>query len=93
MNERDNVFHRITEHVMRHPFRLLATGLVIVGLTWGFALFAIVQSLDNAREGRIVVCKSVNELRREIIVAAADLGADPLIILRLAPSEDCESLP
>lgn len=84
---------RLLEHIHRHPYRLLATAIVLVVLSWGLASIAIVRSLDAAHRGRVENCRAVNELSRKIFVTMSDLGQPLEQRLKFLPTENCEKLP
>jgi len=80
-------------HVRAHPIRLLVTTMVVIVASWVFAGYAIVSAFDASHDATVATCRSLNELRRQLFVAAIDLGAEPAVARRFLPSENCEDLP
>jgi predicted Kef-type K+ transport protein len=83
---------RLIEHVRAHPVRLIVTSLAIVVASWTLAAVAIVVAFDATQSSATQICRSLNELRRQIYVASIDLGVQPTVAERFLPSEDCEAL-
>ena len=83
---------RVVAHVAAHPVRLLVTTCAIVVVSWFTAGFALVIALDASRTANVAVCLQLNELRRELYVAAADLGVPADVRRRFLPTESCEAL-
>lgn len=84
---------RFSDHIYAHPRRLVVTICVIISLGWLPAGIALNQSIHVAHQGRVENCRSLNELRREIYVAARDLGASQSVTARFKPTVECESIP
>jgi hypothetical protein len=83
----------VTAHVSAHPIRLLVTTGVVVVVSWFAAGMAIVLAIDAGKAADVAVCLQINELRRELYVAAADLGVPETVRERFLPTQDCGALP
>lgn len=83
----------LIDHIHAHPVRLFATTLVVMFASLALAGIALNRTLDAQHAANVAACRSVNELRREIYVAAADLGVPQAVRERFLPTVDCEDLP
>jgi len=84
---------RIIHHIHEHPWRLAATLVAVLCVSWGLAGYIFYTSLRAAHQSRVNNCNAVNELSRKVYVTAADLGAEPHEIRRLLPTMNCEDIP
>lgn len=82
----------LLRHIYAHPWRLMATALVVLSIGWGLAGYALVRSYDLAHDGRVENCRAIDELNRELRLALIDAGY-PVIAMRFEPTMNCESLP
>ena len=85
--------NRIADHIYNHPFRLLTVSLVAAVLSWSLAGAAILLAFDSSHGRDVAICRSINELRNELYIAAVDLGVNPVVRDRFRPTQDCEALP
>lgn len=90
----------LMHHVQEHPARLIATAIAVLLSSLallGVALYANFaankRESDRAHEAAVANCVAINELRRQIYIAALDLNLDPIIAARFIPDQDCEVLP
>jgi hypothetical protein len=66
------------------------SGFVVAALSLNIA-FSTTSS--DSHRAAVAICRSVNELRREVYVTLADAGLSAPIRDRILPIEDCEKLP
>ena len=83
----------LRNHIRLHPFRVFVILCVLVLGSMSLAGLSLVQSLNSSHDANVRICLSLNELRRELYVAAADLGVPPAVRQRFLPSANCENLP
>lgn len=78
-------------HVPSHTWALVAVAVLACSL--GLALGAIIATVHSTHRADNVLCREVNELRRQLVVTGADLGWPPEVRDRLLPSATCSDLP
>lgn len=86
-------YNRVAHHIRSHPYRLAATVLVISGIAWGLAIWALVATFDAGHRGRVDNCVAINELSRKIYVTLYDAGLERHEIRKFIPSQHCEDIP
>ena len=79
-------------HVAAHPVRLIVTAAVLMLISWTVASASVYLAFRNQSEANVNLCRSLNELRRQLFVAFTDLG-ETTIAYRFIPTESCERLP
>jgi hypothetical protein len=84
---------RILKHVRAHPFRLLVTSAAVLLLSAAVLGYALLESQNRARAGRVENCLAVNELSRKIYVTLADFEVPMHERSKFKPTTDCESIP
>jgi hypothetical protein len=84
---------RLLKHVRAHPFRLLVSSAAVLLLSATVLGYALLESQNRARAGRIENCLAVNELSRKIYVTLADFEVPQHERAKFKPTMDCESLP
>jgi hypothetical protein len=84
---------RILKHVRAHPFRLLVTSAAVLLLSSAVLGYALLESQNRARAGRVENCLALNELSRKIYVTLADFEVPMHERAKFKPTMDCDSLP
>jgi hypothetical protein len=84
---------RLLRHVREHPFRLLVSSAAVLLLSSAVLGYALLESQNRARAGRIENCLAVNELSRKIYVTLADFKVPQHERAKFKPAIDCESIP
>jgi predicted small integral membrane protein len=79
--------------IVRHPTALFFVCLFAVMASVSMTVWSFNRNLSDSRNATVEVCRSVNELRRQIYVAYADLGVPAVVRLRFLPTENCGDLP
>lgn len=83
---------RLVNHIYSHPYRLSVTIASILLISWGFAGYALWHSLSIAHNSRVENCRAIQELSKELRLAAVDIGF-PVIGERFQIDRNCEELP
>jgi hypothetical protein len=84
---------RLLRHVREHPFRLLVSSAAVLLLSSAVLGYALLESQNRARAGRIENCLALNELSRKIYVTLADFKVPEHERQKFRPTMDCDSLP
>lgn len=82
----------LRQHVGAHPVRVLATVTVIMFFSLMVAATALFVAIETSKANDVKVCLQVNELRRQIYIAAADLNVPPVVRARFLPTQNCEAV-
>lgn len=80
---------RVLRHIYAHPWRLMATIGFLLVISWAAAITAVVLATNANEAAARAACLQVNELRRELYVAGADIGIPLAIRQRFLPTMDC----
>lgn len=84
---------RVLDHVHEHPWRLVATLVILLGVSFSVLAWSFVRTLDDARQGRVENCRALNELYVKLYIAGTDLGWPASTRSMFIPSQNCEDLP
>lgn len=84
---------RVLHHVREHPWRLVASLVVLLAISFSLLAWSFIRTIDDAHQGRVENCRALNELYVKLYIAGSDLGWPTATRGMFIPTQNCETLP